>query len=85
MLLTAADMQEYAQNLARESVQKGISMADLKRYRLSLPPPENMMLLTASLRPLISSIKRNGRENDKMAALCDTSLPQLVVGQLAVH
>ena len=81
LLLLHNDMQEYAVNLASGSVQKGIRMADLKRYRFILPNIDDMQRLTALWSPLIRQIKSNEQESDRLAEIRDTLLPQLMAGK----
>ena len=84
LLLLNRDMQEYAVNLASGSVQKGIRMADLKRYKFILPSKDTMDALTQLWKPIISKIKSNEDENDRLSALRDTLLPKLMSGEIDV-
>ena len=84
LLLLNRDMQEYAVNLASGSVQKGIRMADLKRYKFILPSKDTMDSLTQLWKPIISKIKSNEDENDRLSALRDTLLPKLMSGEIDV-
>lgn len=84
LLLLSYDMQDYAVSLASGSVQKGIRMADLKRYKLYLPSKEDMDRLTATWKPLVAQIKKHEKENDELAVLRDSLLPKLMSGELDV-
>lgn len=84
LLLLSYDMQDYAVSLASGSVQKGIRMADLKRYKLYLPSKDDMDKLTSAWKPLINQIKKHEKENDELAILRDTLLPKLMSGELDV-
>ena len=84
LLLLSYDMQDYALSLASGSVQKGIRMADLKRYKLYLPSKEDMDRLTFTWKPFIDQIKKFERENDELAILRDTLLRKLMSGELDV-
>ena len=84
LLLLNRDMQEYAVTLASGSVQKGIRMADLKRYKFILPSKDTMDSLTQLWKPIISKIKSNEDENDRLSALRDTLLPKLMSGEIDV-
>ena len=84
LLLLHNDMQEYATNLASGSVQKGIRMADLKRYDFILPTLDDMQRLTSLWAPLIRQIKNNEDESDSLANLRDTILPKLMSGEIPV-
>lgn len=77
-------MQDYAISLASGSVQKGIRMADLKKYKLFLPTAGDMERITSTWKPMIDRIKENEKENDKLAILRDTLLPKLMSGELDV-
>lgn len=84
LLLLNDDMQEYSISLASGSVQKGIRMADLKKYKLPLPTPTEMERLTDLWRPLITKIKQNEAESDNLTILRDTLLPKLMSGEIDV-
>jgi len=84
LLLLNNDMQDYATSLASGSVQKGIRMADLKRYQYRLPPLETMNSLTTLWRPLIQKIKANEQESDSLAMLRDSILPKLMSGVIEI-
>ena len=77
-------MQDYAISLASGSVQKGIRMADLKKYSFYLPTKEAMERLTSLWKPLIKQIKANEVESDGLAVLRDTILPKLLSGEIDV-
>lgn len=82
LLLLHSDMQEYAINLASGSVQKGIRMADLKRYSFALPTTSDMGKLTSLWAPLIRQIKNNEDVSDRLAELRDTLIPKLMNGEI---
>ena len=84
LLLLNNDMQDYAISLASGSVQKGIRMADLKKYSFYLPTQEAMKRLTSLWKPLIKQIKANEVESDGLAVLRDTILPKLLSGEIDV-
>lgn len=84
LLLLSYDMQDYAISLASGSVQKGIRMAELKKYKLFLPTAGDMERITSTWKPMIDQIKENEKENDKLAILRDTLLPKLMSGELDV-
>ena len=84
LLLLNNDMQDYAISLASGSVQKGIRMADLKKYSFYLPTKEAMERLTSLWKPLIKKIKANEVESDGLAVLRDTILPKLLSGEIDV-
>lgn len=84
LLLLNNDMQDYAISLASGSVQKGIRMADLKKYSFYLPTQEAMERLTSLWKPLIKQIKANEVESDGLAVLRDTILPKLLSGEIDV-
>lgn len=82
LLLLHSDMQEYAINLASGSVQKGIRMADLKRYSFALPTTSDMGKLTSLWAPLIRQIKNNEDVSDRLAEFRDTLIPKLMNGEI---
>ena len=84
LLLLNNDMQDYAINLASGSVQKGIRMADLKKYSFFLPTLDVIKRLTSLWKPLIKQIKANEVESDSLAVLRDTLLPKLMSGEIDV-
>lgn len=84
LLLLSYDMQYYVISLASGSVQKGIRMADLKRYKLYLPSKRDMDRMTSNWKPLINQIKKHEKENDELAVLRDSLLPKLMSGELDV-
>lgn len=84
LLLLSDDMQSYAINNSQGSVQKGIRMADLKRYPVLLPPKSVMENLTSLWKPLIEKIKANEDEGDRLSVLRDTLLPKLMSGEIDV-
>lgn len=84
LLLLNRDMQDYANTLASGSAQKGIRMADLKKYKLYLPDKVTMDSLTSYWRPLIQTIKNNEKESDYLAIIRDSILPKLMSGDIDV-
>lgn len=84
LLLLSNEMQDYAISNSSGSVQKGIRMADLKKYSVICPSPSYMESLTSMWRPMISLIKQNEDESDSLAILRDTLLPKLMSGELDV-
>ena len=84
LLLLSDDMQGYANALASGSAQKGIRMADLKKYPVFLPNSERMAQLTSYWRPLIQEIKNNERESDQLASIRSSLLPKLLTGDIDV-
>lgn len=84
LLLLNKDMQDYANTLASGSAQKGIRMADLKKYKLYLPNQKTMDNLTSFWQPIIQNIKINEKESDYLAVLRDNLLPKLMSGELDV-
>lgn len=84
LLLLNRDMQDYANALASGSAQKGIRMADLKKYKLHLPDKKTMDSLTSFWKPIIQTIKINEKESDNLAIVRDSLLPKLMSGELDV-
>ena len=84
LLLLNQDMQDYANSLASGSAQKGIRMADLKKYKLRLPSVTEIKELTELWSPMLQQIKRNEKESDNLSILRDTLLPKIMSGEIDV-
>lgn len=84
MVLLSNEMQEYAHQLASGSVQKGIRMADLKKYKLLIPPKNVIDNITDILRDIIMQIKSNQYQNKSLSSIRDTLLPKLMSGEIRV-
>lgn len=84
LLLLSNNLQNYAIQLASGSVQKGIRMGDLKKYKVPLPPKRIMGIFTELVSPQIKLIKSLERESDKLSNLRDTLLPKLLTGEIEV-
>lgn len=82
LLLLNKDMQNYAVSLASGSVQKGIRMADLKKYTFKLPNEEFMKEFTEKIKTLINKVKNNEEENIYLSQLRDTLIPKLMYGEI---
>ncbi|MDE6035935.1 MAG: restriction endonuclease subunit S, partial [Ruminococcus sp.] len=84
LLLLSSDMQNYVINSASGSVQKGIRMADLKKYEFNLPTHEVIIKFSEIIKPLIAKIKNNNIENQRLSALRDALLPELINGRIKI-
>ncbi|MFZ3132248.1 MAG: restriction endonuclease subunit S [Desulfosporosinus sp.] len=84
MILLSDNMQSYAHQLANGSVQKGIRMADLKRYEVIIPCRDIVENVTSILRPIIMKIKTNQYQNLILASMRDKLLPKLMSGEIRV-
>ena len=77
-------MQEYALNLASGSVQKGIRMGDLKKYKMIIPKKEILILSTKIFSSIIEKVNNNFDENQKLAVIRDSILPKLMSGEIRI-
>ena len=77
-------MQEYALNLASGSVQKGIRMGDLKKYKMIIPKKEILILSTKIFSSIIEKVNNNFDENRKLAGIRDSILPKLMSGEIRI-
>ncbi|UTT42576.1 restriction endonuclease subunit S [Exiguobacterium aurantiacum] len=82
LILLSDDLQNYAIQLASGSVQKGIRMADLKKYKIILPPLEIIHSFTEMISPLISQIKALEKQNHQLILIRDYLLPRLLSGEI---
>ncbi|HHX66633.1 MAG TPA: hypothetical protein GX708_01070 [Gallicola sp.] len=82
LMLLDNDMQNYSVSLASGSVQKGIRMADLKRYTFRLPDESFMNDFTNIIKPIIERIHKNNVNNNNLVELRDTLLPKLMNGEI---
>ena len=82
LLLLSSDMQNYSISLASGSVQKGIRMTDLKKYKYKLPTIEFMTEFTDIVRPIIKKIYLNNKETNSLLQLRYTLLPKLMNGEI---
>lgn len=84
LLLLSDELQNYVQQHAQGSAQKGIRMADFKKYKLLLPNIEQMEKLSDMWRPLINQSKLLDEENNRLASIRDSLLPKLMSGEIDV-
>lgn len=84
LLLLSDELQNYVQQHAQGSAQKGIRMADFKKYKLLLPNIEKMEELSDMWRPLINQSKLLDEENNRLASIRDSLLPKLMSGEIDV-
>ena len=84
VLLLSDVFQSYVKVHAQGGVQQGIRMASLKEYKLATPDSRFLRLFDKIIIPIISQIKENDKENDRLAELRDTLLPRLMSGELNV-
>ena len=84
LLLLSKEMQDYAVSNSSGSVQKGIRMADLKKYPVICPAKDYMEKLTSMWRPIIKMIKLNEDEVDKLSEIRNALLPKIMSGEVDV-
>ena len=82
LLLLSDKFQQYVQQNAQGGVQQGIRMASLKAFQLAIP--DDLNLFDNLVKPIISKIKSNDKENDTLSLLRDTLLPRLMSGEIEV-
>ena len=82
LLLLSDKFQQYVQQNAQGGVQQGIRMASLKAFQFAIP--NDLKLFDNLVKPIISKVKSNDKENDALSLLQDTLLPRLMSGELEV-
>ena len=82
LLLLSDKFQQYVQQNAQGGVQQGIRMASLKAFQLAIP--NDLNLFDNLVKPIISKVKSNDKENDTLSLLRDTLLPRLMSGEIEV-
>ena len=82
LLLLSDKFQQYVQQNAQGGVQQGIRMASLKAFQFAIP--DDLNLFDNLVKPIISKVKSNDKENDALSLLQDTLLPRLMSGELEV-
>ena len=84
-LLLSDVFQQYVKIHAQGGVQQGIRMAALKEYRMAIPGDFVLRQFDDVIIPIISKIKNNEKQSDRLAELRDTLLPKLMSGELKVN
>jgi len=84
MLLLSKDVQNYCQSNANGAAQKGIRMADLKKYSFWLAPKSVIDNFTDMVKPLIDQVDLIRKENENLIKQRDLLLPRLMSGKLEV-
>lgn len=82
LLLLSDKFQQYVQQNAQGGVQQGIRMASLKAFQFAIP--NDLKLFDNLVKPIISKVKSNDKENDTLSLLRDALLPRLMSGELEV-
>ena len=82
LLLLSDIFQQYVQQNAQGGVQQGIRMASLKAFQFAIP--NDLKLFDNLVKPIISKVKSNDKENDTLSLLRDTLLPRLMSGEIEV-
>ena len=85
ILLLSDVFQKYVKLHAQGGVQQGIRMASLKDYKMAMPSDTILREFDKIIIPLVSLVKKNDAENDRLATLRDTLLPRLMSGELKVN
>ena len=76
--------QNYIQENAVGSVQKGIRMLDINNYDFALPNIETQKEISASLTNILKQIKLNKKNIILLTQIRDTLLPKLMSGEIRV-
>lgn len=82
LLLLSDKFQQYVQQNAQGGVQQGIRMASLKAFQFAIP--DDLNLFDNLVKPIISKVKSNDKENDTLSLLRDTLLPRLMSGEIEI-
>lgn len=83
-LLKSYPLQGYVDSLASGSVQRGIRMGSLKKYKFSLSNYEVQKKFNEIISPLIRKISSNLKETRILISIRDTLLPKLISGELKI-
>ncbi|MFA5929326.1 MAG: restriction endonuclease subunit S [Candidatus Micrarchaeia archaeon] len=83
-LLLSSNFQDYAHQLASGSVQKGIRMRDLKRYRLAVPPMTVQNETSAVFSSVLQKLIDNHNVMRSLSSIRDSLLPKLMSGKIRV-
>jgi len=84
LIMLSDDLQNYAQQLASGSVQKGIRMKDLKEYKVIVPDNEFIKYFSSILLIIIKQQKALEYENSKLKEILRSLLSKLMSGQIDV-
>ena len=85
VLLLSDIFQQYVKLHAQGGVQQGIRMASLKQYLIALPESTKLKEFDEKLIPIVSIIRNNENEIDRLAELRDALLPKLMSGEIDVN
>ena len=85
ILLLSDVFQQYVKLHAQGGVQQGIRMSSLKEYKMAIPDEVLLRQFDNIIIPIISRIKTNDKQNDRLAELRNTLLPKLMSGELKVN
>ena len=83
-LMLSPELQGYAKQLASGSVQKGIRMADLKKFSVAFSEKLASNEFNEIISSIINKYKENERENKSLIELRNTLLPKLMSGEIRV-
>ncbi len=84
LLLLSNDVQNYCQSNANGAAQKGIRMADLKKYAFWLAPQSILDEFTNIVKPIIEQVDLIRKSNVNLIKQRDLLLPRLMSGKLEV-
>ncbi|MFS0843217.1 MAG: restriction endonuclease subunit S [Roseburia hominis] len=72
------------QSIVTGAAQPKINQANLRNFETALPENEEAQTLSSVLNPMFKQMIHHDQENEKLSALRDTLLPQLMSGELDV-
>ena len=72
------------QSIVTGAVQPKISQANLKKVPVVIPSAAELQAFDSVIQPIFSQIRNLRAENDRLAAVRDTLLPELMSGELDV-
>jgi len=84
MLLLSKDLQDYCQCNAHGCAQKGIRMADMKAYKVLLPPENVLEQFDRIVEPYIAKTKLLQSQIRLLTEARDRLLPKLLSGEIDV-
>lgn len=85
MLASSEEMKFKCKYSSTGSIHKGIRINPLKEFTFVYPPINTIELFTKKIKPILSKIDLNQKQNQELAALRDWLLPMLMNGQVQVQ
>lgn len=85
MLASGDEMKFKCKNSSTGSIHKGIRITPLKEFSFCHPPFYLIEEFTKKIKPILSKMDLNQRQNQELAQLRDWLLPMLMNGQISVE